>query len=212
MQIASAPGAYEPFAFDGSRLVVRRQLTGIDVLDTSGHTLSPGSSVRALGAELAGNDLVVIIPAELSDCDVASGNLLRRWQLPAAQSGGYCSHVFCGATDVVLAGAAPGLRCVHPRGRCAPFRPSHRYGPPHRRRARGAPRARGGHLRVHGRRAVARADPFIAARGFALALRDARFERGGDRLAHRLELDAVEHVLEEAAHDQALGFCAREPA
>ena len=39
-----------------------------------------------------------------------------------------------------------------------------------------------------------------------LALRDAGLERGAERVAHRLELDAVEHVLEEAAHDQALGL------
>lgn len=110
MQIASAPGTYEPFAFDGSRLVVRRQLTGIDVLDPSGRTLlSWELGAPLLGAELAGNDLVVLIPAELRDYDAASGNLLRRWPLPAAQSGGYCGRVFCGATDVVLAGAAPGL-------------------------------------------------------------------------------------------------------
>ena len=37
-------------------------------------------------------------------------------------------------------------------------------------------------------------------------------ERAGDGLAHRLELDPVEHVLEEAAHDQALGLGAREAA
>src|SRR5581483_4490254 len=43
-------------------------------------------------------------------------------------------------------------------------------------------------------------------------LRDARFECGAERLAHRVELDPVEHVLEEAAHDQPLGLGAREPA
>ena len=32
------------------------------------------------------------------------------------------------------------------------------------------------------------------------------FREGGERVAHRLELDPVEHVLEEAAHDQALGL------
>src|SRR5204862_4704153 len=43
-------------------------------------------------------------------------------------------------------------------------------------------------------------------------LRDARLEGGAERLAHRLQLDAVEHVLEEAAHDQPLRFGARETA
>src|SRR6185295_16332288 len=38
----------------------------------------------------------------------------------------------------------------------------------------------------------------------ASGLRDAGFERGAERFAHGLQLDAVEHVLEEAAHDQAL--------
>src|SRR5712691_8945415 len=45
-----------------------------------------------------------------------------------------------------------------------------------------------------------------------LDLRDAGLERGRDGLAHGLELDAVEHVLEEAAHDHALGLGARQPA
>ena len=44
-----------------------------------------------------------------------------------------------------------------------------------------------------------------ATRPGRLALRNAGFERGAERLAHRLELDAVEHVGEEAAHDQPLG-------
>ena len=110
VQIASASGAYEPFALDGSRLVVRRQLTGIDVLDASGRPLlSWELGARLLGAELAGNDLVVLIPGELRDYDAASGNLLRRWALPEAQSGGYCGRVFCANPDVLLAGAAPGL-------------------------------------------------------------------------------------------------------
>jgi hypothetical protein len=33
-----------------------------------------------------------------------------------------------------------------------------------------------------------------------LSLRDAGFERRAERLAHRLEFDPVEHVLEEARH------------
>jgi hypothetical protein len=40
----------------------------------------------------------------------------------------------------------------------------------------------------------------------SLALRDASLERSGERLANGLELDAVEDVLEEATHDQSLGF------
>src|SRR5204862_7289959 len=39
-----------------------------------------------------------------------------------------------------------------------------------------------------------------------------RLERAGDRLADRLELDPVEYVLEEAAHDQALGLGPRQAA
>src|SRR5258706_498369 len=45
-----------------------------------------------------------------------------------------------------------------------------------------------------------------------LRLRDPRLERGRDGFAHGLELDAVEHVLEEAAHDHALCFRTREAA
>ena len=45
-----------------------------------------------------------------------------------------------------------------------------------------------------------------------LALRDPCLERGTESLAHRLEFDPIEHVLEEAAHDQTLGLGAREAA
>ena len=41
---------------------------------------------------------------------------------------------------------------------------------------------------------------------------NARLERSRERLAHRLELDPVEHVLEEAAHDQPLRLGAGEAA
>src|SRR5262245_21166877 len=45
-----------------------------------------------------------------------------------------------------------------------------------------------------------------------LRLRNTRLERGRERLANGLELDAVECVLEEAAHDQPLRLGAGEPA
>ncbi len=38
---------------------------------------------------------------------------------------------------------------------------------------------------------------------------NACFERGGERVAHRLELDTVEHVLEEAPHNQPFGLSTR---
>ena len=47
---------------------------------------------------------------------------------------------------------------------------------------------------------------------YELALRDAGLERGGERLANGLELDAVQDVLEEAAHDQPLRVSAGEAA
>src|SRR6185503_17470715 len=42
--------------------------------------------------------------------------------------------------------------------------------------------------------------------------RDAGFESGLQRVAHRLELDTVEDLLVEAAHDQALGLAAGKAA
>ena len=41
-------------------------------------------------------------------------------------------------------------------------------------------------------------------------MRDARLEGAGERFADRLEVDPVEHVLEEPAHDQPLGLGAGE--
>src|SRR4051794_711305 len=49
-------------------------------------------------------------------------------------------------------------------------------------------------------------------RAAARALREARFERRAEGLAHGLQLDAIEDLGEEAAHDQALRLAAREPA
>ena len=62
------------------------------------------------------------------------------------------------------------------------------------------------------RRAARAGDGLAPARRDGLDLRDPGLERGAERLAHRLELDPVEHVLEEAAHDQPLGLGARQPA
>ena len=45
-----------------------------------------------------------------------------------------------------------------------------------------------------------------------LPLRDAGLERFAERFPHRLELDSVEHVLEEAAQDEALRVRLREAA
>ena len=47
---------------------------------------------------------------------------------------------------------------------------------------------------------------------YSLGLGDPGFECGSQRVAHGLELDPVEHVLEEATHDQALSLGAREAA
>src|SRR5262245_46764437 len=60
-------------------------------------------------------------------------------------------------------------------------------------------------------------DGFVAGRAAAgrhgvLSLGDSRFQGLGERLADRLEVDPVEDVLEEAAHDQPLGLAAREPS
>src|SRR5215211_7292118 len=47
-------------------------------------------------------------------------------------------------------------------------------------------------------------------RGRSGLFRDAGFERGLEGRPHGLELDAVEDLLVEAAHDEALGLAARE--
>ena len=64
--------------------------------------------------------------------------------------------------------------------------------------------------RGSGRRRDSR--PPCRSEALGLALRDPRFERGAERFADRLELDPVEHVLEEAAHDQPLRLGPREAA
>src|SRR6187455_3719613 len=49
-------------------------------------------------------------------------------------------------------------------------------------------------------------------RGAEKLFRNAGFERGLERVANRLELDPVEDLLVEAAHDQALGLATGETA
>ena len=70
--------------------------------------------------------------------------------------------------------------------------------------------AQGGLRRVHAEQGVPRR--VLPRRRTRLALRDAGFERFAQGLAHGLELDAVEHVLEEAAQDQAFRVGLRQAA
>jgi hypothetical protein len=110
-QIAQASGAYEPLALAGGRLVVRRHVSGVDILDPNGDKLlSIETGTTVLAAELSGDDLVVLVRGELRDYDAQTGTLTHAWPLPAAANGAwlYCGYVDGCSHDVALVGVAGG--------------------------------------------------------------------------------------------------------
>lgn len=116
VQIAFSAGAYEPLDVDGSRVVVRRRLSGIDVLERDGtRVLSFELGQRVIGAALGGGHLYVLLPdAELRDYDL-SGRLLHtghvQWSDPHLDSeDAFCLRAYCpNALTLRLDGASNGI-------------------------------------------------------------------------------------------------------
>jgi hypothetical protein len=78
------------------------------LLDRNGNRLL-SLPVSPLAAQLAGTDLVLLVPGELRDYDTRSGALLHTWPMPAVPSGPECALRYCDSTDLVLSDAARGL-------------------------------------------------------------------------------------------------------
>jgi hypothetical protein len=81
VKVASAPTDLEPLALDGGRIVVRRADRSLELLDLDGGRLR-SFDVAALGAALAGDDLVVHVRGELRDYSASTGDLRCVWPLP----------------------------------------------------------------------------------------------------------------------------------
>ena len=91
-QIAKSAEALTPLAVDAGRIVVRRGEGPLELLDTQGGLLRtiPLPAGEAIVAELAGDDLVVLVAGGLRHYSAGSGELRRTWPLPNLPSGGFC--------------------------------------------------------------------------------------------------------------------------
>jgi WD40-like Beta Propeller Repeat len=81
VQITSATEDRQPLAVDQGRIVARRPDSSLELLDLGGGVLRT-LDVSALGAALAGDDLVVHVRGELRDYSASTGDLLYVWPLP----------------------------------------------------------------------------------------------------------------------------------
>jgi WD40-like Beta Propeller Repeat len=98
----------EPLAFDDGRIVVRRADGALDLLGLDGSVLAT-FTVPALGAALAGDDLVLLLQGQLRDYSASSGELLHAWPLPDVSSSGRCRLTYCPLVRLTLVDAARGI-------------------------------------------------------------------------------------------------------
>jgi hypothetical protein len=116
VQIGFSAGAYEPLDVEGSRIVVRRRLDGVDVLERDGtRLLSFELGERVIGATLSDDHLYVLLPdAELRDYDL-TGRLIHsgrlHWTDPHRDSeDAFCLRDYCpNALTLRLGGAWNGI-------------------------------------------------------------------------------------------------------
>lgn len=108
VQVARRPYDLQPLALDGGRIVVRRADGSLELLDLLGGVLRT-LDVPALGAALAGDDLVVVAKGELRDYSASTGMLLHAWPLPDVPSSGRCLSGYCPGIRLTLDDAARGL-------------------------------------------------------------------------------------------------------
>jgi hypothetical protein len=86
--LATTPGPLVPFDASGDRIVASGDNETI-VYDRDGNQLL-SLPLAALGAQLDGGDLVVLLPHELREYDIGSGRLLLSSLLPDVESGSEC--------------------------------------------------------------------------------------------------------------------------
>ena len=104
--IGSSPGPYVPADVDRGRVVAYGR-NETRILDGEGAQLL-SIPVSPLAAQLAGDDLVVLLRGELRVYDAERGALRRSWPLADVASGGPCD-LRCAAARLVLHDAARGL-------------------------------------------------------------------------------------------------------
>jgi Tol biopolymer transport system component len=87
-QVATSPGPLLPSDVNGGRVIAIGS-NATEVLDRNGALLS-SVAVHALSAQLAGSDLIVVVPGQLRDYDAVTGALRHTWPLADVPTGGPC--------------------------------------------------------------------------------------------------------------------------
>lgn len=108
MLVARRADDLEPLSVDGGRIVARRADGDLDLLGLDGRVIET-FDVPALGAALAGDDLVVLVQGELRDYSVSTRDLRTAWSLPNVPSAGRCRVTACPGVRLTLDDAARGL-------------------------------------------------------------------------------------------------------
>lgn len=109
-EIAVEPGPFVPFDVDDGRIAAGGD-NELVLLDRAGARLL-AVPVRALAAQLSGNDLVVLVQGQLRRYDASSGALVSTWALPDVPSGTECNAPgarTCPQLRLLLQDAARGL-------------------------------------------------------------------------------------------------------
>jgi Tol biopolymer transport system component len=108
-QVRVEPGPLRPLDADAGRIVASGDNATV-VLDADGDQLL-SIPVATTAAQLAGSDLVVLVPGALRDYDATTGALLHSWPLPDVSLGGFCGEPMweCGSPRLRLEGAARGM-------------------------------------------------------------------------------------------------------
>ena len=108
VQMTHGPDDLQPLAVDLGWFVVRRADGSLEQLNVDGRVFR-SFDVRALGAVLAGDDLVGLVQGELRDYSSTSGELLHVWPLPDVPSAGRCRLLSCPGIRLTLDDAARGV-------------------------------------------------------------------------------------------------------
>jgi len=108
-QLRVEPGPLRPLDADTGRIVAGGDNATV-VLDADGGQLL-SVPVSTAAAQLAGSDLVVLVPGALRVYDATTGDLVHSWPLPDVSFGGFCGVPTweCGSPRLLLEGAARGM-------------------------------------------------------------------------------------------------------
>jgi Tol biopolymer transport system component len=106
-KLATEPGPLVPNDLESGRIVALGD-NALVLLDENGARLL-SLDVRAVGAQLSGSDLVVLLQGQLRQYDAGTGALVHAWPLPDVPSAGPCGESTCSDGPLRFEDAAHGL-------------------------------------------------------------------------------------------------------